>query len=100
MADKQSLYKAAQDAGHDLPDYDDITGKELEALLSGDSGDHKQAGGGDSLTVHNLRRNPVVVGGHVVAPKGSVKLTERDLQDERLMAKLQHGEATGVFKLG
>lgn len=101
MADKKALYQAAQDAGHELPDYDDITGKELEALLAGggDSGEDK-SGSADGLTVTNLRKNPVSVQGVEIEPNGSITLTPAQLEDERLMAKIEHGVKTGVYAFG
>jgi len=97
MADKKAMYEAAAAAGHDLPDYDDITGKELEALLSGGGKDDKPA---EKFVVANNRKNPVRCAGVLIEPQGRVTLTESQLNDERLMAKINHGIKTGVFSRG
>ena len=111
MADKKSLYQQAVKAGLNPPDYDDITGKELEALLEGvddkapdeetdDSTTEEAQQAVDGLRVNNLRDNPVSVRGVQIAPKGFTVLSEREAADERLMAKIQHGVATGVYSIG
>lgn len=109
MADKKSLYQQAVDAGLNPPDYDDITGKELEAMLAVGSppaddtlppADEGVQQAVDGLRVNNLRDNPVSVRGVQIAPKGFTVLSEREAADERLMAKIQHGVATGVYSIG
>lgn len=53
-----------------------------------------------TLTVVNLRKNPVRCAGVEIAPHGKVELTAEQQKDSRLMAKLQHGVTTGVFAWG
>lgn len=94
MAKKEELYQQVveQLGAENAPDYEAVTAKELEAMLGGG----KPAG---TLTVVNLRKNPVSVAGVQIKPEGSVQLTKEQMDDKRLMAKLQHGHNTGVFKL-
>lgn len=92
MASKKELYDEAKAKGLDLPSYDDVTSKELKTLLGGDgSGDKK------STVLVNNRKNQVSVCGVKVEPRGSIELTDEQLNDERLMAKLNHGVKTGVY---
>ena len=107
MADKKSLYQQALDAGLTVPDYDDITGRELEELLDSnpapeadtdakaDTDVQKSSG----LKVKNLQKNPVEMRGLSIAPDGTAKLTEAQANDSVLMAKIQHGVRTGVYKI-
>lgn len=52
------------------------------------------------FVVVNMRKNRVRCAGLTIEPEGKATLTAEQQKDERLMAKVKHGIATGVFSKG
>lgn len=100
MSNKKELYKQAVDAGLAPPDYNDVTLKELEAMLSdGNPPSDDTLSENDGLRVTNLRGNPVYIRGIEIEPNGFTFLSEEEVDDDLLMAKISHGVKTGVYSI-
>ena len=51
-------------------------------------------------TIKNVSKNPRRIGGVTVPVGGTYDLTDHDLEDESLMAKIEHSLQTGVLSRG
>lgn len=113
MAKKQDLWDALEKEADllkelelELPEkFEDVTVAQLEERMKAveahkqekDNGKEKPESKGGKL-LQNLRKNPVSVAGVKMAPEGKVELSKEQLDDKRLMAKIERGVETGMWK--